>query len=365
MADSKIKLFEHKPEIGANVFVATRDFRQISKILQMDHVLVSGIGELLQFDNSAANFLTNWSIQEAIGEELLMHHGLSPDADAQVFNRLLQQEYGLRSYKDLVLFRHSKCDCEADAELCDRFWQELLSSLHLSLNTIFDESRTLYATRERMAEHYNDEFKPFNLERRIFKIQRVYNGLAPIKKGKGVKIFNYIKELGAFVLSKEYQGIASELHLYQVGKDDKDYDLANKMFAYWHNPRGCAFKWIGNLLAHGSEFGSHLFDNWQQRNLMTSSAKKYGAESQTLYLVNPDRFYDGNDEKPQHSSAQRKRFWTDVFDSLQLSLELICSKAQKDFEEGETFLKDNFDRTRKRAYQIHEESNASLENIKK
>src|SRR5262249_34963190 len=55
-------------------------------------------------------------------------------------------------------------------------------------------------------------------------------------------------------------------------------------------------------------------------------ARKKGL-SEDYLLIEAERFKDGRDG-PCHSASFRKRFWTDVLKSLELSFDLICDEAR-------------------------------------
>ncbi len=183
-----MKIFDYRPDISSDTFVATKDYSRIARILHMDHVLATWIGELFALDKSqGVNWFSNWCIQDKLGEELLKRHE-SP-ADGEAFNRLLQERYKVRSYKDVVILNlsdnYGKVD---DSEFYRRFWIELLDSLHLRLETIFDEARTLNDRAERCAKHYGDPFKPVDLESRISRIKAHYDEHKPAEYNSGKKI---------------------------------------------------------------------------------------------------------------------------------------------------------------------------------
>jgi hypothetical protein len=80
------------------------------------------------------------------------------------------------------------------------------------------------------------------------------------------------------------------------------------------------------------DYGELWFENWQDRefiqdNLERNDEKFDDEKLRDFYTVNPDRFCDG-DDGPCHTSAQRKRFWTDALKSLRLSLDTLFEEAR-------------------------------------
>jgi hypothetical protein len=69
-----------------------------------------------------------------------------------------------------------------------------------------------------------------------------------------------------------------------------------------------------------NDFGEHWFDNWDLREERAAKAKAMGIAEEELLIIDPHRFQDGRDG-PCHDAMQRKRFWTDVVRSLELSYE--------------------------------------------
>jgi hypothetical protein len=120
-----------------------------------------------------------------------------------------------------------------------------------------------------------------------------------------LKIFRYIDDLDCFVVSDQYREIADVLGL-----------------AEW-NP----VVWIGRLFTMDNDFGEHWFDNWELRELSEAEAEKLGVPSEELMIIDPDRFKDGADG-PCHPPEVRKRFWTNVLQSLELSYDLLFDEAR-------------------------------------
>ena len=121
-----------------------------------------------------------------------------------------------------------------------------------------------------------------------------------------VRIFRFIDELDAFLVTDEYRELADYLHL-----------------AEW-----TPVVWIGRLFCMDNDVGEHWFDNWDLREERTAKAKAAGISEEELLIIDPDRFQDGRDG-PCHDPVQRKRFWTDVLRSLVLSYETLFEEARK------------------------------------
>jgi hypothetical protein len=115
-----------------------------------------------------------------------------------------------------------------------------------------------------------------------------------------IQIFSYIKELDAFIPNKVYKEIAERLGL-------TEWTYVN---------------WIGRLFCMDNDYGEHWFDNWDERDLIHKKATAMGYDSQSLYIINPDRFKDGRDGAC-HTDKERKLFWTDVCKSLTISLDTL------------------------------------------
>jgi hypothetical protein len=120
-----------------------------------------------------------------------------------------------------------------------------------------------------------------------------------------IKIFDYIEKLDAFVPTRQFKEISDYLGLTE-----------------WH----CA-EWIGRLFYLDNDYGEHWFDNWDLRDKIKDEAESYGFEYDKLLIIDPERFKNGKDG-PCNKSNIRKVFWTDVLDSLTLSLDLIIEKAR-------------------------------------
>ena len=76
-----------------------------------------------------------------------------------------------------------------------------------------------------------------------------------------------------------------------------------------------------------NDVGEHWFDNWAARDERRALAGRHGLDADKLLIVDPGRFQDGSDG-PCHTPELRRRFWTDVLRSLELSSELLFDKAR-------------------------------------
>ena len=121
-----------------------------------------------------------------------------------------------------------------------------------------------------------------------------------------IRIFKHLPEIDAFVVTEEYREIADTLGLSE-----------------WHPA-----VWIGRLFILDNDFGEHWFDNWDAR-------EERGLTEEHL-VIDPSRFKDGRDG-PCHSDEFRKRFWTDVLKSLELSLDLLFDEARRNNEQMREF----------------------------
>lgn len=120
-----------------------------------------------------------------------------------------------------------------------------------------------------------------------------------------VRVFRYVETLDAFVVAEEFQRLADYLGLSE-----------------WS-----AVVWIGRLFTLDEDYGEHWFDNWDEREAQADRAEAEGIHPEDLLIVVPDRFAAGGDG-PCHPPEIRKRFWTDVLKSLELSYELLFEEAR-------------------------------------
>jgi len=129
-----------------------------------------------------------------------------------------------------------------------------------------------------------------------------------------VRVFKYIDQLDAFVVTDEYCRLADQLGLTE-----------------W-NP----VVWIGRLFTLDNAYGEHWFDNWDERTALASKAQQLGIVSEQLMIIVseqlmiivPDRFKN-DDDGPCHPPAFRKQFWTDVLQSLELSYDTLFEQARQ------------------------------------
>lgn len=121
----------------------------------------------------------------------------------------------------------------------------------------------------------------------------------------GVRIFRYVEPLDAFLVTDEYRSLAEKLGISE-----------------WHPA-----VWIGRLFALDNDYGEHWFDNWDEREGRAAKAAELGIDADDLLIVVPERFSDGG-EGPCHPPALRKRFWSDVLTSLELSYETFFEEAR-------------------------------------
>jgi hypothetical protein len=124
-----------------------------------------------------------------------------------------------------------------------------------------------------------------------------------------VRVFQYVAEVDAFLVTDEYREIADTLGLTE-----------------WHPA-----VWIGRLFTLDNDLGEHWFDNWDLR-------AERGLSDDHL-IIDPDRFQDGRDG-PCNTSEFRKRFWTDVLKSVELSLDLLFDKARQCNERNRQWLEE-------------------------
>lgn len=121
----------------------------------------------------------------------------------------------------------------------------------------------------------------------------------------GVRVSRYIEPLDAFLVTDEYRCLSEQLGL-----------------AEWHPA-----VWIGRLFTLDNGYGEHWFDNSEEREAQAGGAAKLGINVDDLLVVMPERFARG-DDGPCHPPELRKRFWTDVLKSLELSYDLLFEEAR-------------------------------------
>ena len=121
-----------------------------------------------------------------------------------------------------------------------------------------------------------------------------------------IQVFKYINQLDCFIIDSRFKRIVDSIGLSE-----------------WNE-----VVWIGRYFSLDNDFGEHWFDNWDLRDALEERAKELGLETDDLLIIDPDRFKNNNDG-PCHTALERKRFWTDVLKSLQLSFETIFDEARK------------------------------------
>ena len=131
------------------------------------------------------------------------------------------------------------------------------------------------------------------------------------------KIFRYLDDLDCFVVSDKYRCIADQLGLTE-----------------WS-----PVVWIGQLFTLDNDYGEHWFDNWHLREPLEAESMRHGLTEEDLLIIDPERFQNGKDG-PCHSSEFRRRFWTDVLRSLELSFELLADEARAFNQERLRFMPD-------------------------
>ncbi len=134
-----------------------------------------------------------------------------------------------------------------------------------------------------------------------------------------IRIFQYRDDLDCFVVSEEYRRIADQLGLTE-----------------WS-----PVVWIGRLFMLDNDYGEHWFDNWHLREPLEEEAAWRGLTEDELLIIDPERFQNGKDG-PCHTPAFRKRFWTDVLRSLDLSFDLIADEARAFNQERPQFMPDEY-----------------------
>ena len=121
-----------------------------------------------------------------------------------------------------------------------------------------------------------------------------------------IKVFRYLEELDAFLPTDEFSQIVRELGLSE-----------------WTD-----VTFLCRYLALDNDYGEHIFDNWDEREEREEKAAQLGIEAESLLIVVPERFQNGWDG-PCHSPVLRKMFWTDLFKSLELSLDFLLAEARR------------------------------------
>jgi repressor LexA len=134
-----------------------------------------------------------------------------------------------------------------------------------------------------------------------------------------VRVFTYIDQLDAFMITDPYRDLADRLGLTE-----------------W-NP----VVWIGRLFTLDNDYGEHWFDNWEERDALADAAHQLGIASDELLIIVPDRLKNDADG-PCHPPALRKQFWTDVLKSLELSYDTLFEEARQCNAEIQTILPEDY-----------------------
>lgn len=164
---------------------------------------------------------------------------------------------------------------------------------------------------------------------------------------KQIKAFLYLPKADCFVVAPEFQAVCDRLNLTE-----------------WS-----AVVWMGRLFARDQDFGEHWFDNWDEREeLEKRGVMPEQMDSEQMMIVVPEKFTEhepfcihcwdkdnpkppiekmscphcGGDVKvspdgPCHSDKSKKLFWTDVLDSLHISLNTLFELARESEEKNSQF----------------------------
>lgn len=134
------------------------------------------------------------------------------------------------------------------------------------------------------------------------------------KRQYQVKVFEFLPEQDEFKVTTEFEDLADYLGLRE-----------------WS-----PVVWIGRLFTMDDDVGEHWFDNWDLR-------ERRGNNHESL-IVDPERFRMALGKgQPCHKPDFRKRFWTDVLCSLEISLDLMFEEARNFQGEREEILNEDPD----------------------
>jgi hypothetical protein len=120
-----------------------------------------------------------------------------------------------------------------------------------------------------------------------------------------VKIFDYVENGDFLTITTHYRALAKLLGLEE-----------------WS-----PVVWIGRLFCLDNDYGEHWFDTVELRKQREPIAHQQGIPSENIFVIDPERFTN-HEDGPCHTSAVRKRFWTDVLTSFTLSYDLLCAEAR-------------------------------------
>lgn len=134
-----------------------------------------------------------------------------------------------------------------------------------------------------------------------------------------ISVFKYILEIDAFMIDSTFKRISDELGLSE-----------------WHEA-----VWIGRYFALDNDYGEHWFDNWDEREARAAKAQALGIDYEEILAIDSERFKN-NQDGPCHTPEQRKRFWTDVLTSLQLSMDTMIMEARFMNEKRKQYNSDDY-----------------------
>lgn len=331
--NKSVKIFDYIPELDA--FKATKEYECIARVLNLcEWSPVVWIGRLFALDNDyGEHWFDNHDERDKLAEEKFGLPGKEkwkemPGNDLQASyssaEKKLKEQYGVQTFERLYLViperfvqrRNRACHSQEQRK---SFWADVCKSLHLRLETLFEEARDAYELDKEM--HDKDSSSPFkeiNIEKRIKKIKEKFRQKETKPDKQMIKIFDYNKVIDAFTATEEYKELALALKLYEDGRGEIR--------------QGNPVKWIGRLFTRDQDYGKLWCENWQDREFirdgMETGDQEFDEEKlREFYTVNPDRFVDGRN-RPCHSSEQRKSFWTDVLKSLHLSIDTLFEEAR-------------------------------------
>lgn len=326
-----VKIFDYLPELDA--FKITKEYNYISRSIHLrEWNPAVWIGRFFLLDNDyGEHWFDNWEEREELAQKIAEKHNLPPKCNDYTeilvrwhdkINSTIKNNYAVDCLENLFIVnparftpRHAE-PCHTD-EQRKRFWTDACKSLHLSLETIFEEAREHYKKEEKLHKNHQDyPFTQFNIESRITKIMERCKD-TQIKSQKGmIKIFDYTKPNTELFCTKEYKEIAGKLNLYERKKMD------------WP---GDPVRWIGRLFTLDQDYGKYWLENWEYREMFKPLLEKQGIDPRDAYMISPDRFCDG-DDGPCHTASHRHSFWQDVLRSLHLSHETLFEEARTKYK---------------------------------
>lgn len=315
LRDSSIKIFRYLPEL--DIFSITEEYKEISSQLQItEWNPVVWIGRFFSLDNDyGEHWFDNWDERNELAEKIAEKHNLPPKCKDyteilvrwhEKVSSAMKEHYDIDGPEQALIISPSRFtprfnDAYHTDEQRKMFWTDACKSLHLSLETMFEEAENSYALHKRLKEEHNYPFEEFDLEKEMNEIGQKYSNAG--QKKEGIKIFEYYpgtKGWHTFTLTEEYKKIAGKLNLYE----DK-----------------CPVRWIGRYFTLDQDYGKLWFENWSSRETFREENKR------EYYPINPDRFIDG-DDGPCHASGHRELFWRDVLKSLRFSKEMLIEEAR-------------------------------------